>query len=270
MLSKPRPHWLKALAGGNLLLILMALRPLDSKTAFIGVFLSAGIYGSILLVRRSPGSIVRKGLVTLGLAVVLVVALMGLAQTMAGAGVSDWSEFIAQASFGFHPGRLERMRQLGLMFLEHPVAGTGVGTFDLLLPSFYAKYGAPVGGVVYLPATNHLLHIAATGGLLSLATTVWLLLAFYLKPVVGLLRCDAGRNSPWRLGDAALAGALTYLVASNWQGETWHYVPVATVFWVLLAVAIDAAPSAGWEPRMSPWIGPAILLSAGTALLLYL
>ena len=249
VLSKSRPHWLRAVGGANLVLVLAAVDALESKTASVGVFLSLGIYGAILVLRRLEGSIVRKGLVALGLAMALIAVLAAIAWGLAMAGLSDWPEFQSQSSFGFGVGRQERMRQLGLMFLMHPVAGTGVGTFRLLLPSFYATYGAPVGGVMYLDATNHLLHMAATVGSVGLGATVWMLLAFYKQPVVGLLRRGVGSNSPWRIDEAALAGALTYLLASNWQGETWHYVPVASVFWFLLAIATDVPPGAPFSSR---------------------
>ena len=253
-----------------MLLILASLGPLDSKTAQVGVPLSLGVYATVLLLRRWQGAVVTKRLVAVGVAVTFVAALAVLVRLMAAAGVSDWSDFVAQSSFGFRPARLERMRQLMLMFLEHPVAGTGVGTFVLLLPGYFAKYGAPFGGVAYLEATNHLFHMAATGGLIGLGATVWMLLAFFAKPLSGLLCSGSDAKSSWPIGDAALAGALTYLVASNWQGETWYHVPVASVFWLLLALAVKGAPVGSWFlPVMSVRSTSAMIAVAAVALFFY-
>jgi len=249
-MSAAHPRGLRILGAASVVLILASLGPLDSKTAQIGVVMSAGIYAAVIFLRRSQGSLLRRAAVAGTLLAGGIVALAGLMWVLAAAGISDWSAFLAESSFGFPLGRVERMRQLLLMFGEHPIAGTGVGTFGMLLPVFYAKYGAPIGGVTYLEATNHLLHMAATGGLLGLGATVWMLFAFYVRPVADLGRGSAtGADGVWHIGDAALAGTLAYLVGSNWQGETWYYVPVATTFWFLLATAFNAASAPEWEPR---------------------
>ena len=199
VMARMRPRWLRTLAGVNLLVILASLGPLDSKTAQVGVLLSLGVYGTVLLLRRAEGSLLRKGLVAVGLAVGVVAVLAGLVRLLGVVGISDWADFVAQSSFGFRPSRLERMRQLVLMFLEHPVAGTGVGTFRLLLPGFYAKYGTSMGGTVYLEATNHLLHMTATGGLIGLAATVWMLAAFFARPLWDAQHAGLRPSSLWRL-----------------------------------------------------------------------
>ena len=72
------------------------------------------------------------------------------------------------------------------------------------------------------------------------------------------------------LGDAALAGTLTFLVVSNWQGETWYYVPVASVFWFLVALTVNAVPRGGWEPPViSPGAAAATIVITAVGLLIY-
>ena len=261
-LSRTTSSWLRGLAWASLVLAVASVGPLDSKSGQVGILLAPLIFAGLLLTRRIRGTGYRKtAFVALGAAAIFLLVLLGI-QVLASAGVADWDLFVEESSFGFRPGRLERIRQLALMFGQHPVAGTGVGTFTLLLPSFYERYGAPVGGETVLEATNHGLHVAATGGVIGLAATLWLLVAFVLPAVRGLA-CAAPDGASQSVGIAALAGVLAYLVVTNWQGETFYYIPVASVFWILVGLA---AGTLGRPPATAAGVLGAPAVYAVTAL----
>jgi O-antigen ligase len=210
VLTYTRGAWLGALVGGALLLGLSGVRRLVAGT---------------------------------GAAVLLVV--MGLAIFD-----SERSELISRAAsianVSANEARLFIIRSSAAIFLTHPVAGTGFGTFSLVYPAFRLP-GDP--NTLPMPfAHNIFMNMAAEGGVLGLITFVCVVIA----GIYGGWRWHrAAREGQERATAAMFLSAFVGSIVHQMFDGTLLSVHLGMGLWMLLAIL-----SVGWTRAAGTSSGP--------------
>jgi hypothetical protein len=121
------------------------------------------------------------------------------------------------------------------LFLERPLVGWGIGSFEPALDRHASASPVPAGA--HGEAHSTVLQIAAERGLAGLLGLALLVLAAALSAREGLRR-DADR--PMAVGHAlALAGAATYALVQH----VWYLPPVGALVWMVLGCGATARAS---------------------------
>jgi len=148
--------------------------------------------------------------------------------------------------------RLTIWKATGKMVAEHPVAGTGLGSYWLAFPAYRPRdyrtdrerYGL-IGTEPY-HAHSDLLETVAETGLLGLAAYGWFLVAFTLMMV------RAWRRTPeryWRLWLAGLGTGATALFLQGLVGVAMRWSGPAGMWWLVLGLAAATTRIAAREAR---------------------
>jgi tetratricopeptide (TPR) repeat protein len=158
--------------------------------------------------------------------------------------------------------RAKYWRESRLVFKEHPLLGTGAGTFGTARLRY--RRDALVARQAHGYVAQTMSDLGVAGLLLSLALLVaWLVAA---ARAVGLRRRDRARSwTPERVGLAALALVAVVFGAQSLIDWTW-FVPGPAVMALAAAgfVAGSARPEAGWTARaVRPRRWPRIAIAAG-------
>lgn len=239
----------RALALNAALVIGLAIVLTFSRSAWA----AAALAGCVLLAGSRPWASRRRLVATL-----LAVAAMGLAAVaLALAGGSRFEEAIVhRASTLIHPAQWDiRPTVWGdsvKLISSRPLAGYGPDTFGLVFPRFNShEYGVAID-----KAHAELLQIAATQGLVGVASYVWMVVAF----LVSLWR-SRGRPGVY----AVLAGFIAY---EGMLQVNFSAIGSAMPFWIFAAAAMHFS---GGVRNMTPApLGrPAIIaMQSGAAMLM--
>jgi O-antigen ligase len=144
---------------------------------------------------------------------------------------------LAERLVGQFRGRVYLWRFSWPMFSEHPILGSGWGTYQLLYLEFQAKFLAAHPNDVGYWTNNRLLHndplqLLLEAGLLGCGAFVWLLWE-YGRETKRVLRRVPG---PWtRYGIAASAGGVTAILADSLFNYQFAVAPTLILLFTLLA-----------------------------------
>jgi O-antigen ligase len=133
---------------------------------------SAAVYSLNRVVRpsrREPAGREARGLPALAISLAVLVAGLGAA-----VGLDSVLERFLRVDNDFVTGRLPIWRAAMAMFVEHPIVGTGWGTFQALLPA----YRPEPNGFYYTHAHNDYLEVLAEGGIVGFAVVAALIFVF--------------------------------------------------------------------------------------------
>jgi O-Antigen ligase len=171
-------------------------------------------------------------------------------------------------------GRLFLWRAAWPMFLEHPLLGSGWGTFQLRFLDFQARYLAahPEGARFWTlapEAHNDAYQILLEAGLLGIAALVWLMVE-YAREVRSAARAAESRETSLLL--SAAAGGVTAILVNSLVNFQLAVAPTLILLFSLLAFprllvqqASPAAPANRLEPAPSPGAHRRAMRAAGTA-----
>ena len=120
------------------------------------------------------------------------------------------------------------------VILDHPVTGTGLGTFPLA----YATYDREGEWLGTLQAHNDYLQLISDTGLVGLVLLVWLMAAALRHALLPALRPSTGR-APWTT--IALAAAVFAMLVHSVIEFNFQIPAVAALFAVLSGMLVAAA-----------------------------
>jgi O-antigen ligase len=131
------------------------------------------------------------------------------------------------------------------ILLDHPVTGTGLGTF----PSAYASYDREGEWLGTAQAHNDYLQLVSETGVVGVVLLAWLVAAFALRVLLPALRPAHGRP---RWTTTALAAAVFAMLVHSILDFNMQIPAVAALFAViggmLIAAADDPAPASDASP----------------------
>jgi O-antigen ligase len=224
----------RVLAANALTIILLALVLTVSRSSWLGLAVAAAI---LLVGRQVPAVRTRLALAVVAVVVAAAgaVALVGIELDASSKGAVSSTETVST--------RLHVWQDTISLVASRPIAGYGPDTFGLVYPRFqsgnwgyYAQFDK---------AHSELLQVAATQGLIGVATYLWLLLTFV--------------RAFWRGRGEALAWSLF----AGWAGYeatlqlNFTSVAAALPFWIFVAAALvlchdDSASASVYQlPRMT-------------------
>jgi len=268
-----RARWAKGLWWGLAVVMVAAIVETGSRGAWFGLAAGLAVAGAIVLRKsssrtevRQPGG--RAGSNILGFVVPVwcwPAALLTLTLT----------ERLA-AQFR---GRVYLWRFSWPIFTEHPILGSGWGTYQLLYLEFQGKFLAAHPDYVGYWTNNRLLHndplqLLLEAGLVGFGALVWVLWE-YGRQARRVLRQAAG---PWaRHGIAASAGGVTAILVDSLFNFQFAVPPTFILLFTLLAFPTllqgnDVEEGGGDQPaptlpaRRSPWLR-AVKLASSLAIL---
>lgn len=245
----------RVLAGNAIFMMTIALTLTFVRSAWLGAV--AGLVIAIAAPQRTSWR-VRLGLSGAALAVILAVLAGGL---IASGGLPLTQSLVQRtASLGTIQGsgltRLHVWEATIRLAASRPVAGYGPDSFGMVYPRFRTGDWAP--GFIIDKAHAEVLQIAATQGLLGLASYFWILGA----SAVAYWR---GRRNPGAA--AAFGGVVAYQL---WAQFNFSWVPATAPYWLLLAAAVSiwavALPEATLA-RVPRFRAMAIAVPVGLALI---
>jgi len=170
----------------------------------------------------------RRVRIALGLLILLLVSLGAVL-------LPRWPELYAEVrsmgSLAANKNRIAIWQAVPKMVRDHPLVGTGFGTFA----SAYPRYRLPYARDLTPPfAHNLLLNAAVETGVLGLVAIVALCAAGLASSWRWVMRTPHG--SPERTAAAAVLAALVTLLATQMVDGTFMYVHVSFGFFALLAL----------------------------------
>ncbi len=161
---------------------------------------------------------------------------------------------VASVKAESHSGgfRIHTWNGTAAMVREHPVFGTGLGTFEIAYPKY-----AQVGWTKL--AHNSYLQLAAEGGV-AVPMVLLLLIGTAVVPAVAGLRRRGvdGAPSDWMPGRShlmsGLLGGAASSLARNLVDSDWYVAAIGTSFWLVLGSVCALSDGETWKVRMSAWI----------------
>jgi O-antigen ligase len=153
----------------------------------------------LFLVRRVRSKYVVAGGVVV-LCAVMAVSWIGVQQVL--------ERFSGIQTFGVPTGKRAAMRQdTWRLFLDHPILGTGLGTFEMVYPPYDSAYD----GKIVNHAHNDYLEALAETGLVGALCCVWFLGVVFPNSLKGLAELESSFGSMLKLsGLIACAGILVH------------------------------------------------------------
>lgn len=120
------------------------------------------------------------------------------------------------------------------MFLDHPIIGTGIGTFQKYFPQ-YRSPSFRTAGVSYntLHAHNEYIETLVEQGIIGFAALFWLLF-FLLLTSMQLFRSIQTKRDWWLVSGITVSVFMT--LAHNMTNVTHRWVVCPTFFWIFLAM----------------------------------
>ena len=236
--------------GGALLVLSMATLTLSHQRGAWLAVLAQGALGAALLGRtRWRERRMLRGALALLAATAIGGGLVAFARPGIVAGLAGR---FTQSDLYLRP---QMWRAAGGLFLERPLLGWGIGTFEPALALRPPDPSLPSG--VRGEAHSTAFHLGAERGLAGLVSLALLVTATFLSARDGL-RCDADRSIP-RGRALALAGAGTYALVQY----VWLVPAVGALVWMVLGCG-----SAGGETRNDRPVRRAATLLVAAATLL--
>lgn len=215
--TSPRPFSKRIAAawGAALLLMLYCLVLTKSRTAWIGLLIACGWWGTCLLARRRP-SLNRRVIVAIAAVAAIVAVLFFVASTGRG---FDWL-VISESSKSLEY-RLQYWAGALSIIRDHPLLGIGPGNFR----HHYLQYKLPAASEEIADPHNMILDLWTSGGILA---------------VLGFLGCVilAFRSGIGRAGDSDSLAEPSVLSSS-----TSHLTAITIGF--LLAIVAPIASGTG-------------------------
>jgi putative inorganic carbon (HCO3(-)) transporter len=271
VLSKAR--WTKGLWSGLAAVMAAAIVATGSRGAWFG--LAAGLAVAAWIVRKNSSARkeVRERSARADGKIHGIAALLGCAP--AALLILTLAErIVAQLH-----GRVYLWRFSWPIFTEHPILGSGWGTYQLLYLDFQAKFLAAHPNDLGYWTNNRLLHndplqLLLEAGLFGFGAFVWLLWE-YGRETKRVLRRVPG---PWtRYGIAASVGGVTAILADSLFNYQFAVAPTLILLFTLLAfpTLLQAADleaqgedraATTWAARRSPW-RRAVKLASSLAIL---
>jgi len=121
---------------------------------------------------------------------------------------------------------------------EHPLLGTGIGSFKKIYPKYQSKYlktkkyGMFEGLSMF--AHNDYLEITADSGILGLGTFLWLIVALYWIAFKRLKRLDESKYSPNLL--IIILSSLTAILIHSFFHYSFYLPATSMLFWLWLGL----------------------------------
>ncbi len=227
------------LAMGGLLSLSLALSRAVTGVRRIAVAMVCVIQLGGLAVTFSRGAWIGFAI---GLVAMIVLAYRRYVLAVAAAVVVGWfaapQVFIQRLLFSFSStyaaksstgqGRLWRWDAALQHIADKPLLGVGLGTFGGTTAYMFGYWSIWVD--------NFYLQMAAEGGLLLLASFLWLL----LRGVKGLVRAHASNDPYLKALSAGVFGAFLAVAVANVFEADWETLSVGVGFWFLAGLATSA------------------------------
>jgi hypothetical protein len=147
---------------------------------------------------------------------------------------------------------------------DHPVVGTGPGTWQW----FFPKYRGANLQIHPEHAHNDILQLASDYGVIGLGIVVWAFAMFYRHAAIIASRNTSSEQRSFAVGSAL---AVTAMIVHSWFDFNMHMLANAMVLVMLMAMTVAMDDSEDLHPRVelkrAPRyaIGFALLLSCGAA-----
>jgi len=253
-LGPHRIRWLRPLAIGTVVVIVLIFVPIQQRSAHLGVTTGTICFlvTAWVVITRQTGHGHRRLLaVSLVAGPLLLVGLLG-----AYLGTTQWQQ--SRAAITQAPAsaawlgiglRGETNRMAFFMVQDRPLGGYGVGGFEAALPAYYARHRPPVRAYTHAllnhPLLNHPLHMLVDLGVLGLMVNAWMFGAFLAPGLRGTVSCALPhrRQKVDLTAAGCFSGACALLLLSIWTGEWVYDASISVVAFMLLAVA-----AATWKP----------------------
>jgi len=143
------------------------------------------------------------------------------------------------------PARLLILHDSVRMFLAHPIAGSGLGTFANAFPHYRVFFD----GFFVNHAHNDYAELALDTGVVGLAMAIWFLVVLYRQGFRNVRRARV--SEPALISTAALAGC-TGLLAHSFLDFNLHVPANAALFFVLCAAATAKNQQRSGESEREP------------------
>jgi O-antigen ligase len=205
-----------------------------SRGGIMSFLAELGLLAILIILRRREG----KGLAAAGLIVILAVALvswLGIGRAM--------ERFASYKTLEVSEGRrIEMLHGTWRIFLDHPIAGTGLGTLQEVFPLYETVYD---GAVVNHSHNDYAEALAETGALGGLCGSAFLALLFWIGWKTLVLEPEA-RNVAFHAGAlVACFGLLVHAIVDF----NFHIPSNALVFLLQAALATSLSPSSRSKNR---------------------
>jgi probable O-glycosylation ligase (exosortase A-associated) len=230
LLALFRSLWIRMALGAVLLSCAIVMLMTQSRTGFLALV----AFGAILLL-RSRKRIRSAVLIGLAVAAVLIVAPRSVWHRVSGMVLLTDTRTIADADEeGSAAQRFEIAKTALRIVVDHPVLGTGFGTYPLV----NEQYSPSVGR---MDTHNTFLHVLAEQGIIGLALFCGILLSALLASRRSRRAADIGRADAAHLSLVASAGLIAFLVAAALN--TYDQFPyLHFLLLVVYATSRDAPP----------------------------
>ena len=183
-----------------------------------------------------------KGWIAVAVVAVVLTGLLAGIPTMPGANKSAFATPSLAAS-GMDPSALMRIDAWGKtlrIFLDYPVAGTGLGTFEWAF-SGYQRQGE---SLALRQAHNDYVQVLSETGIIGAALLAWALGVFLLRILVPALRGVDGEPRWTTIGTAAAVFALIVHSTLDFNLQIpANAAQFAVLLGILAAAALDDAPA---------------------------
>lgn len=159
---------------------------------------------------------------------------------------------VASAKAESHSGgfRIHTWRGTVRMVRAHPIAGTGLGTFEVAYPKY-----AEVGWTRL--AHNSYLQLAAEGGVAMPVVLLVLIGVAVVPAAISLRRREDDGRSDWMpdrlLMMSGLLGGAAASLARNLVDSDWYVAAIGTSFWLVIGAVVALSERGGWKVPMPAW-----------------
>jgi O-antigen ligase len=198
-----------------------------SRGGIMSFLAEIGLLAVLIILRRREG----KGLVAAGLIVILAIALvswLGIGRAL--------ERFASYKSLEVSEDRrIEMLHGTWLIFLDHPIAGTGLGTLQEVFPLYETIYD---GLVVNHSHNDYAEALAETGALGGLCGLAFLVLLFWTGWKTLVAESEA-MNLAYHAGALVACFGLLVHAAVDFN---FHIPSNALVFLLLAALATSPSP----------------------------
>jgi O-antigen ligase len=177
-------------------------------------------------------------------------------ETLAGEQKKDGST-LRDPSFG---GRTLMWNGTLAIIREHPVVGSGPGTWQWLFP----KYRDSTLQIHPEHAHNDILQLASDYGLIGFGIVVWAFVAFFRHAAVIAYRNTSSEQRSFAVGSAL---AVTTMIVHSWFDFNMHMLANALVVVMLMGMTVAMDDSEDRYPRVE--LKRALRYALGLALLLW-
>jgi len=173
-----------------------------SRGAWVAAAIAAGAAVTVLRTSLHRGAIVRAAALLIAVVAVVFIMTGGRAFRSPTAGVLARATSTADLTEYSLQGRLHFLRGAAEIFRDHPLVGTGPGTFTYVYPQYQRD-------VRFYSRDPHNLfaQMAAESGIVGLGALIWLMVAFVALGVRVVRRSIGTPEFPWIAGTVFGVGA---------------------------------------------------------------